>query len=1045
MDFAGWVRARAAAYRWTLAFLFLLASLTTMSLTAMTGHLDSATAAGVRQAIEGAEPAARAVQLSTALASNPAIQTAAAARLFDRVFRGVSVQIDESAGTGPVPVVSGGARGTGLLALGEFPDIGAHTRVVSGRWPAPQAGGFVPLAMTVDAAADLDLRVGDRLSLEGGRGRVAATLTAVLQPTDLGDPYLLQGGVEGDSATAAVVASLRPFTDDIQTRWTISPGPSFDASQVNAMRSALVGLRAAANNDLAVNTGTIQQNGQLADTLAVLGAGLAAARAVTPIPILLVGALGLLLIAMALILLAAARRIETGVLRSRGVSRGRLAVGAAAEAGLVCAAATATGVAGAALVGPISLRPTLLTIAIVLGVAVSTAATAGFRNPASPDPPSPRARLVVAAGPAILLIAAAAVGMWRFRRLGSAVAVDAIGVPHIDPVAVLAPVLCLLAIALVGTAAAGLLAGTVTAGLNRRRGTAVLPAREVYRRWPIFGTVSLLIALAVAGIATAAAFDSTWDGFRASIAQVDNVADVRVVAAGVADLQTGAGDPAAAYTRIPGVVTATDALVTATGTSEEGIELMATPAARMAGVLPSIAGGFDAGEAGRLLAGDRRGLALPTGTSRLQMQLAVSATLVSSTGKRPKAPLPADISIVAWFTGPQGTVLPVSFGGFRVPVRTDEAAGGSGARAVTQELSAPVPPGASSDWRIAALDTVIDTDTSVVLRVDIVRIDALPSRSTSSALPTPVPVGEVWTVRPVEDLVAAPRLTGRPIGSIGWTGVVPPATPATTVRMMPGPPTGNPVPIVVNTATAALLGLVIGDAVDLQLAGTARHVRAVVAGTSRVLPGGGTGPRVLADLGAVSIQLLSDTTSVPAANQIWLQSNSPSSTAAAARTVAGADATVTAVGDGTSSGLVRPVVVVFWVAAITSVVLAVLALATLAVTLSRQRRAEVVVLRSLGLLRRQQMGARRAELAAAGVTAVIVGAAAGAINARLTIAGLARSAVVDSPFLTPALAVAPAGWLVLAVGLAGGALVVLAAGVGVGRQARAEGTGEVTG
>ena len=76
------------------------------------------------------------------------------------------------------------------------------------------------------------LRVGDRLLFQGDTGQVGATLTAVLQPTEIGDPYLF----EGDAATTAIVSSVQPFTDDIQTRWTIRPGPSFDASQVDAMR-----------------------------------------------------------------------------------------------------------------------------------------------------------------------------------------------------------------------------------------------------------------------------------------------------------------------------------------------------------------------------------------------------------------------------------------------------------------------------------------------------------------------------------------------------------------------------------------------------------------------------------------------------------------------------------------------------------------------------------------------------------------------------------------------------------------------------------------
>ncbi len=78
---------------------------------------------------------------------------------------------------------------------------------------------------------------------------------------------------------------------------------------------------------------------------------------------------------------------------------------------------------------------------------------------------------------------------------------------------------------------------------------------------------------------------------------------------------------------------------------------------------------------------------------------------------------------------------------------------------------------------------------------------------------------------------------------------------------------------------------------------------------------------------------------------------------------------------------------------------------------------------------------RRGELLTTVLGGAVVGVGAGVVGVALTVRGLARSAVLDAPAVTPRLLLAPAGWVLFAGAVLGGVAVAVGYGQIVGRQA----------
>ena len=130
----------------------------------------------------------------------------------------------------------------------------------------------------------------------------------------------------------------------------------------------------------------------------------------------------------------------------------------------------------------------------------------------------------------MLSVIAAGVSLWQFRLYGSPVITTADGRQVVDPVAVLAPSLALIACAFLALAAFAPLAALVERAASRSRGaTAPLAARQVARRVGTFAVPVLLVSLAVGGTTLAAAYSGTWSTLNAAAGELRNGAAVRAV------------------------------------------------------------------------------------------------------------------------------------------------------------------------------------------------------------------------------------------------------------------------------------------------------------------------------------------------------------------------------------------------------------------------------------------------------------------------------------------------------------------------------------
>ena len=263
-------------------------------------------------------------------------------------------------------------------------------------------------------------------------------------------------------------------------RWTaLVDADSMTPESARSLRAALPNVEPALRAQEAIGRDGLSALGGLGATLDRLLAGLDAVRAIAPLPVLLLAFAGFAALARLAALLGAARRGETVLLRARGASATRLTRDTAVEVLVLGVPAAALGaICGEtllALVRPEEVRDAgiawLVASVAVVGALVLVAGQAwrDARRPVvrgSGDEVGRMPRAVVAGG-VVLVAVAAAVALWQFRLYGSPLVPTASGALEIDPIAVLAPVLVLLALSLAAL------------GLSRPIGTAARTGRRL--------------------------------------------------------------------------------------------------------------------------------------------------------------------------------------------------------------------------------------------------------------------------------------------------------------------------------------------------------------------------------------------------------------------------------------------------------------------------------------------------------------------------------------------------------------------------------------
>ncbi|WP_151523941.1 ABC transporter permease [Serinicoccus kebangsaanensis] len=230
------------------------------------------------------------------------------------------------------------------------------------------------------------------------------------------------------------------------------------------------------------------------------------------------------------------------------------------------------------------------------------------------------------------------------------------------------------------------------------------------------------------------------------------------------------------------------------------------------------------------------------------------------------------------------------------------------------------------------------------------------------------------------------------------------------------------VPVALTTQVAAAAALDVGDPVTLRLVGTT--VPAVVGEIVTALPGQRGETAALADSRAVSRVLAERQRSLTWPTQVWAVPSGDAESAVDALTARDDLRAVTGPGGISVTDATSAARLVFWVASAGAVLLALTGIAAVAATQLSSRRAEVAVLRALGMPPALQSRSRAMELVGVVAAAIAFGLLAGWLVGQAVVPELASSTTQPGRLQLPAalrLEAAPWG-AVVAVTAAGTAL-----------------------
>ncbi|GAA4154786.1 FtsX-like permease family protein [Leifsonia shinshuensis] len=967
----------------------------------MTGLAFRSPTAAVHATL-AAEPAAvTSLALESSALPDLAAQDTEVRRTLGARFAGLPVAVAATFSAPSVPVHGG--RSALLLVSGD--DLRQRVSLTQGRWPsAGAAGGVQEAAVDAAFARSHSVGVGDRLVLDGPAAPVTVVVTGVWRPADPSAPAWF-GLTSGDGRIALPAAAATAASDGVVGRWVVTPdAPRTVAADLPRLHNALAGAAAELSGDSAAGSSPFSTSGDAVATVAAMQRSVVALHAVIPVPLAVLAACSAIALVLLAQLLAGARRVETRLLRSRGVTIPALAGATAIESGLVALVATAIGTIAAQLVllvttGPPSvaldlLLPPVLTIAVAIAAATLTvvfSARAASESPGAVE--AGRGRTAVSAGLTVLAVIAAAVTLWRFVAFGPTVGG---GADTIDPTGVVAPAAVLCAIALIGL----LLFGPASAAVERiagaGRGVAgVLPARQVGRGVALFAGPVALIVLAVGSLTFAAGYAGTFGGFLRDSALLVNGAPVRVDL-GIGGSPHGPSDVSGAdrLGRLPGVTAASPAVVDDGTVADTDVAVVAANASTLPALLP--VGGYllDTEALSRGITPPKpvEGASLAAGDLRATVAVRAAGGSVTVVGA------------TAWLATATGEVVPVG----AVP-----AADGSVAFAV--------PAGAS---RLVAVDVTAES----VAGADDVTV-TLTGLTAATAR---------WVQAPSAFGAGSPfQPDGAATGASGGSGALTARAASLTgdsgMRFVP--PGDAALPLAVTTALAQDDSLQLGQRIEVR--SPLGDVQGTVATIVPALPGTTAERAVLADLPALTAVLLRTSASVPRASSVWLATDDPAAVAAATRADAGSEATVTTASGAFVARFLGGAVASTWLGAAGCALLAVAAVAAAITAALRRRRGEVVVLRAVGLSGRQQAWARRLEVIGVACAAGVFGLLGGIVVVLLVGNTLARLSVVTAPAtLSVQGRVDPLGMAVGAVALAAAlAVAVWGYGVAVRRQA----------
>lgn len=939
----------------------------------MVGYLADATTQGVRAQFAQLDGADLAFEVSLRRLGDGVEQDANMRQVIAETFavdgKPVPLVVTRTLGAlGPVAVRLEQDADAGQVIVQSIPDLAEVAELVAGTWPA----GPAEASMEAEAARITGVAPGDTVYL--GPDQVPFTLTGtwrVLDPLAArwrGEPPPL--GSPGGRTGPFVIdeSAWTGLTLDPRSFWLMTPVvDEITAADVAVIASAGENFNAVLRADGRFDNASYGREGRLPRVAVQVLDRLEALSAVQPVALLIAAAIAAIALIELARLLGGVRAGEIELLWSRGAAPTRIAAATAVEAGLVALVGAALGAAAAA--GLLSLTGASVfaatgaalwaipagTALVVAGIfALSGLLTARRQAKRDTGVRSGRARTIAGAGAAVLVSVAAAVSSWQLLLYGTPLTPRSGGGTEVDPLAVLAPALVLVAIVLVALVAFPLVAPLVERAASADAGvTRVLTARNVSRRLQFAATPIVLVGLACGQVVLAAGYDSTWSTSYDTTAQLRRGAPVQVQFG--RDGADAAGLDAVAAA--PGVTASAPVASENVSVGTEFATLIAASAPIVATIANTGLGVFDRDAA---------------------------ASLIEPAPWSPRLPDGQSLVLVTSGSPPAGATVHLVDDAGRlssVPLRPDPDG----------SFEAELPEPSLGAWSIEAVDFA----QTPALRLESIAVDGVE-----------VTLGPWWVALPMredgrfgEALPADDDGLGYSEGSavpgvdVG-DGLAHPGTSG-DVRMVPAFNGGATdliaVSVVISDALARQFRLRTG--IELTIGVDDFDVRTVIAGSVPAIPGAREEAALLMDLRTLAALRLRHDVEPPPPNRVWAMSSDGAATVAALRQELPVGTRFESAATDRTRAILGSAVTALWAGAVGAVALAVLAVGAVAGAQLRSRRDEVVVLRAVGVDAARQAGIRRLELGALLLYGLTAGVLAGAASALLTIASLARAAV----------------------------------------------------
>ncbi len=455
-----------------------------------------------------------------------------------------------------------------LAVFSFFQSIQDHATIVDGAWPQTSSGGAVNAAIPDSTAKLLNLNVGSTFTLVSRRIETYAVdvnIVGIYHVNDTADPYWWDDELDTKGvATGASFVTYGPFVTTSQDFFSHQGGlaaqvswriyPNFDNLTVSEVSSLIGGVETLqprlnfnrdANDQFQVSTSLNQILRTAQKSLLVTRSGVL----IVTVQLAILAGYALLLTSN---LLVDQRRVETGLLHSRGASITQIVTMALMEALILALPAAIAGPWLAALslrifnhIGPLAsislpVNPEVTRDAyalacvsafgcvVALGLPMLQSARTFVQARASRGRQASQG-LAQRAGIDLLLLAVAVLAYWQLSRYRGPITQTVQGRLGIDPFLVAAPAIGLVAGAIIALRIVPLLARVIDHAATRQRGlVAALGAWQVSRRPLRYARSALLLMIAIAIGFFALSYGSTWELSQKDQANYQVGADVRI-------------------------------------------------------------------------------------------------------------------------------------------------------------------------------------------------------------------------------------------------------------------------------------------------------------------------------------------------------------------------------------------------------------------------------------------------------------------------------------------------------------------------------------